>query len=153
MTSAVYDKHSSNFLDHLCADGLGEHSKNRSRQKRAVCLFRRKKQKQEESGHSLCSPPSRLPVTQLFLFWLARGSFNRLLFHRQCLLLTGSWTVQRNIMSLELAFFVAFLTGVSGSPSLRMRPEIDYRLNPSSGVPDTAGEARFSEQVRIKITS
>ncbi|XP_075892301.1 latexin isoform X1 [Nelusetta ayraudi] len=50
-------------------------------------------------------------------------------------------------MSLALVvILVAFQTGASGSPSVTMMPEIHLGSNPSSGVPDTAGEAHFFEE-------
>lgn len=92
-------------------------------------------------------PPSS--VTQLF-FLLARGLFSMLRSHQQHLLLTSTCTLQCNTMSLALVvILVAFLTGASGSPSVTMKPEIHLGSNPSSGVPDTAGEAHFFEEVRL----
>lgn len=55
-------------------------------------------------------------------------------------------------MSLALVVtLVAFLTGVSGSPGVTMRPETEGP-NFSSSVPDTVGEAHFFEKVRQKHT-
>lgn len=116
----------------------------------AVCLFRRKWHKQEESGQSLCSPPPFLCYTTFFFFLLARGLFSRLHSRQQHLFLTSTCTLQCNTMSLALVvILVAFLTGASGSPSVTMKPEIHLGSNPSSGVPDTAGEAHFFEEVRL----
>lgn len=70
--------------------------------------------------------------------------------HQQHLLLTSTCTLQCNTMSLALVvILVAFLTGASGSPSVTMKPEIYLGSNPSSGVPDTAGETHFFEEVRL----
>lgn len=50
-------------------------------------------------------------------------------------------------MSAALVFFAAFLTGVSGSPGVTMKPDIN--LGFFSSVPDTTGEAHFMEAVRF----
>lgn len=56
-------------------------------------------------------------------------------------------------MSVALVFLLAFLTGLSGNPSVTMRPEIDLGSNLSSRVPDTMGEAHLMEEVRPLINA
>lgn len=52
-------------------------------------------------------------------------------------------------MTAALVFLAAFLTGVSGNPSVTMRPEIDSGSNLSSSV----GEAHVTQEVRPNINA
>lgn len=52
-------------------------------------------------------------------------------------------------MSLTVVVVLAFLTGVSGNPSVTIRPEADL-VDMTNSIPDTAEETHVSDQVRIK---
>lgn len=56
-------------------------------------------------------------------------------------------------MTAALVFLAAFLTGVSGNPSVTMRPEIDSGSELSSSVPGTVGEAQITQEVRPNINA
>lgn len=52
-------------------------------------------------------------------------------------------------MSLTVVVVLAFLTGVSGSPSVTIRPEADL-VDMTNSIPDTVEETHVWDQVRIK---
>lgn len=55
-------------------------------------------------------------------------------------------------MSLTVIVVLAILTGVSGSPSVTIRPEADL-VDMTNNIPDTAEETHVLDQVRIKTVA
>lgn len=55
-------------------------------------------------------------------------------------------------MSLTVVVVLAFLTGVSGSPSVTIRPEADL-VDMTNSIPDMVEETHVLDQVRIKTVA
>lgn len=55
-------------------------------------------------------------------------------------------------MSFTVVVVLAFLTGVSGSPSVTIRPEADL-VDMTNSIPDMAEETHILDQVRIKTVA
>lgn len=128
-----------------------EHSQGTDGDKPDGCLFGRKLYKQDESGHCVLS--SLLPLLHNFFFWFTSISEDCSTSITLFLLLARSSTAQYTIMSVTVVFLVAFLTGLSGNPSVTMRPKVDLGSDLSNNVPDTAVEAHYMKEVRPLINA